>query len=1591
VAFTPTPKATPKATPNATPKAEESKAEAYPIESLSRPSSPASISEKEETPSPQKQPLPPPPSPPLSSSSSSSSSSTATPAEIPVTAPASPSPSTPTPGDETIMQAIEDESFLYPTLDDPEFNIKIAEKREFADTTYDGKVYDSMQKIKEYANKMCNADFELSPHQLFVRNFLSIQTPYNSLLLYHGLGTGKTCSAITICEEMREYLVNIGMSSAKKIIIVASPNVQQNFKLQLFDSRKLKLIDGVWNIRSCTGNKYLKEINPMNMKGMDEEKVVKEIKKIIKNSYMFLGYDQFASLIQKTSTIDDSIEDKVQRYKLMNQKLKVVFGNSLIVIDEFHNIRNTSDNSTNRAVANELQKLVKFGPSLLTRLLLLSGTPMYNSYREIIWLLNIMRLNDGRATIQYRDVFNDYPDDGIFVESIDENGTMTETGRDNLRRFSTGYVSYIRGENPYTFPYRIYPDEFAPMHTFTGVEETGETRETGEEREPTRKTKYQIPDIQISGTTIPLHRRLDMMQDKVYLSDASPYQQSVYTYIINQIQKTNKEDIKNMERSDQAEQTAGITLLQRPLECLNISYPADDFDPAVAETKNYDIRGLVGKYGLRRVMNFEDETKSGYSYRENVPHVFAPEIIGNYSSKIKSICDNINKSEGITLIYSFYIDGGVVPIALALESMGFSRYGGARGHSLFSKPPAPPIDAITGKRRNEMGKSETFFPAKYIVISGDKNLSPDNIGEVKAVTTDANYDGRFIKAIIISKSGTEGIDFKNIRQTHILEPWYNINLVEQTIGRAVRNCSHKNLEFEKRNVQIFLHGSVLSLTPNVEAADIYLYRLSERKAKQIGEVSRVLKESAVDCLLNIDQTNFTDKNFSEALGVDPDNKIIQILSSYDAASTSSIQIPYQIGDKDYSSTCDYMECLYECKPNISRKNIGYRKDIFTDAILTMNTDKIVQRIRDIFRERYFYKRTATSKKINDISSDLIATINYNKKYPIEAIDIALTQLIEDKNEFIIDRYGRYGRLVNIGNYYFFQPLELNNPIIPLRDRQRPVDFKREKIIFTPQKKQASVEEIRKKYEARMKESERVKLLSNESALGDLGGLDDLGEGPTMVGETRETREMRDKIEKEYDTDEESLMEMISSFRREPKLLKKLRTLYDIAIKEHKSERGKNDWYHNVGIVLKNKLNFIPERMQKDFIVVHILQELNIDDTLTLLNYMVSPDRRRILEQRDSNPTKYEFDTTMEEYYTSLFLRAREINKDGILLISKKGELEIYLKDDNLHKWVLASKPDFKYFNSNILAKFFIPKESIGDTLAPYIGFITNISIGNYSAFVFKTKQISGAVVGSGSVASLGTSTSVVKGSSIAARCDQAGRAKIVSNMLLILTEERIPRILSRMTQQESEDYINYELEDEFKEILRKEGKLENSPAIKRLLTILGYSYETFLDKYQKKTLSYEIDFTRIAKLFINRTKLVTPHIVESEVKELESEIKKLTDAATGVSALASALASAKSKISAKGKGKEKDISTSKAIKSMLSIINYPQEDFFGKYKSKSLNYDDIHFPFSIKNNRNTTEVELCIMQEFLLRFYDNEREENKRWFFSPVEMLLNSI
>ena len=115
----------------------------------------------------------------------------------------------------------------YPTTNNNDFQLKISRKKEL------NYKYDS-------GEKDCNKGsfFTLAPHQEFLKRFISYNSYYNGLLLYHGLGSGKTCSTIGITEETRKYIKY--QENFKPIIIVASTNVQANFMLQLFDENKLK-------------------------------------------------------------------------------------------------------------------------------------------------------------------------------------------------------------------------------------------------------------------------------------------------------------------------------------------------------------------------------------------------------------------------------------------------------------------------------------------------------------------------------------------------------------------------------------------------------------------------------------------------------------------------------------------------------------------------------------------------------------------------------------------------------------------------------------------------------------------------------------------------------------------------------------------------------------------------------------------------------------------------------------------------------------------------------------------------------------------------------------------------------------------------------------------------------------------------------------------------------------------------------------------------------------------------------------------------------------------------------------------------------
>ena len=159
------------------------------------------------------------------------------------------------------------------------------------------------------------------------------------------------------------------------------------------------------------------------------------------------------------------------------------------------------------------------------------------------------------------------------------------------------------------------------------------------------------------------------------------------------------------------------------------------------------------------------------------------------------------------------------------------------------------------------------------------------------------------------KSYSEAFGFHNLRQVHILEPWYNMNRIEQIIGRAVRFCSHKQLAFSERNVEIYLYGTILDGTEE-ESADLYVYRLAENKSVKIGNVTRVLKENSIDCVLNDKLNMLTEEKMSQTVS-------LQLASGK--------LVKYNVGYKPYSSICDYMEsCSYKCQPefDITENNVS---------------------------------------------------------------------------------------------------------------------------------------------------------------------------------------------------------------------------------------------------------------------------------------------------------------------------------------------------------------------------------------------------------------------------------------------------------------------------------------------------------------------------------------------------------------------------------------------------------------------------------------------------------------------------------------------
>jgi hypothetical protein len=692
------------------------------------------------------------------------------------------------------------------------------------------------------------------------------------------------------------------------------------------------------------------------------------------------------------------------------------------------------------------------------RFVLLSATPIFNSYAEIIWLVNLLNVNDKRPAISIKDVFDSR---GEFVRASSLN-ELAESGDDLLRRKLVGYISFVRGENPYIFPYRIYPVDFAreehrlidrnyPKYQMTGAPLLKEQRIRFVQvylthlPKDTHQAKFyrKIMDKLVPAVNA---TKMGLIKAAVATSlhdqDEVETQEEAVSEAVGQVE-TQEEALREAVGQDKVELQAvgqdealreavnppkkqrkprkqkagypedefaggapqlstdvfGFKVLRPAMQALNIVFPGD----------KTNVSDMIGQTGLTNCIKWkETKTDTGvpiiqnFEYLSGIKPFLGKQSLHEYSIKMHSIMETIENSQGIIMIYTKYVFSGAVPLALALEERGFDRYCSNSGF----------------KNLMSNNKPSASRP-KYAMITGNKLISPTNAEDVNFLTKSDNKNGELVKVVIITDAGSEGLDFKNIRQIHILDPWYNLNRIEQIIGRGVRNYSHCGLDFEDRNVEIYMHA-VLDTASNKETADLYMYRLAENKAIRAGKITRIMKESAVDCLLNQSQRNFTEKVIQDS---QYRGKIPQRISSLPDGET----IQYSVGDREESYMCDYMPCEYKCVPSDVLVEEPSVPTQYTTDFLTQKQNNIMRRVRDAFREKSAYHR-----------NELFRYVNAQHNYTIQQFLFALTAFVQNPGEVLVNASGHKGYLVNRGDYYAFQPAEISDESLSQFERDIPI-------------------------------------------------------------------------------------------------------------------------------------------------------------------------------------------------------------------------------------------------------------------------------------------------------------------------------------------------------------------------------------------------------------------------------------------------------------------------------------------------------------------------------------------------------------------------
>jgi hypothetical protein len=300
------------------------------------------------------------------------------------------------------------------------------------------------------------------------------------------------------------------------------------------------------------------------------------------------------------------------------------------------------------------------------------------------------------------------------------------------------------------------------------------------------------------------------------------------------------------------------------------------------------------------------DTIGGIAYKERLDRAIknieehsndflTPEALETYSPKFLHILDNIQDKEyeGLHLVYTqFRTAEGIGLFSLVLEKNGFARFRIKKNHMNIWEIDISEVNEGKPTYALYTG-TETSEEKEMIrhIYNGEWDAIPDSIGNVLKSKYRNNNMGEVIKVFMITSSGSEGINLRNTRFVHIMEPYWHPVRLEQVIGRARRICSHKDLPKKLQTVEVFVYLMTFSeaqlksdeaielkrkdlskALPKVPiTSDQYLYEISEIKANLTAQLTDAIKESAFDCYIysNGKCVNFGDPS-NDAFAYVPD-------------------------------------------------------------------------------------------------------------------------------------------------------------------------------------------------------------------------------------------------------------------------------------------------------------------------------------------------------------------------------------------------------------------------------------------------------------------------------------------------------------------------------------------------------------------------------------------------------------------------------------------------------------------------------------------------------------------------------------------------